>query len=130
MLAAFRFCEQDRDEWRQAAVQTVDAGYILCIVAVELLALTLAERCNCLHVHCAGLKELRGKMNTRAKDLILGWLKEKGLAPDAKSELGKSASGRHRRQRRALLSPLWLLVQAFEQQQEQTGVSAGESCGL
>jgi hypothetical protein len=68
-------------------------------------------------------------MNTRAKDLILGWLKEKGLAPDAKSELGKAAAG-HRRQRRTLLSPLWLLAEAFDQQQEQAVMSAGESWGL
>lgn len=76
-----------------------------------------------------GLKELRGKMNTRAKDLILGWLKEKGLAPDAKSELGKAAAG-HRRQRRTLLSPLWLLAEAFGQQREQAVMSAGQSWGL
>lgn len=69
-------------------------------------------------------------MNTRVKDLILGWLKEKGLAPDAKSELGKAAAGRHRRQRRTLLSPLWLLAEAFEQQQETAVLSAADSWGL
>jgi hypothetical protein len=57
-------------------------------------------------------------MNTRARDMILGWLKEKGLAPDAKSELGKQAAG-HRRHQRALLSPLVLLAEAFRQQQQQ-----------
>lgn len=69
-------------------------------------------------------------MNTRVKDLILGWLKEKGLAPDAKSELGKAAAGGHRRQRRTLLSPLWLLAEAFEQQQETAVLSASDSWGL
>lgn len=82
---------------------------------------------------CAGLKELRGKMNSRAKDLILGWLKEKGLAPDAQSELGKQAAGHRRQQRRTLLSPLFLLAQAFEQQQQQlvqAAASAAEGWGL
>lgn len=69
-------------------------------------------------VLCAGLKELRGKMNSRARDLILGWLKEKGLEPDVKSEVGKATPG-HRRQRRTLLSPLWLLAHAFQQQSQQ-----------
>ncbi len=70
-------------------------------------------------------------MNTRAKDLILGWLKEKGLEPDAQSELGKQAAGGHRRQqRRTLLSPLMLLAQAFQQQQEEAVAIAAESWGL
>jgi hypothetical protein len=76
----------------------------------------------------AGLMELRGKMNARAKGLILGWLKEKGLAPDAKSELGRAAAG-HRRQRRTLLSPMWLLshsAEAFDQHHHQFVMSAGE----
>jgi hypothetical protein len=75
----------------------------------------------------AGLKELRSKMNTRARDLILGWLKEKGLAPDAQSDLGKQGLG-HKKHRRSLLSPLWLLAHAFHQQQQEQGLlSAGDS---
>lgn len=60
-------------------------------------------------------------MNSRATDLILGWLKEKGLAPDAKSELGKNAG-----HRRTLLSPLMLIVQSLQQQQ-QTLLAAWDS---
>lgn len=48
----------------------------------------LCAFCICRHTP-AGLKELRSKMNARAQGLILGWLKEKGLAPDVKSELGR-----------------------------------------
>jgi hypothetical protein len=76
------------------------------------------------------LKELRDKMNTRVKDLILGWLKEKGLEPDAQSELGKQAAGHRLQRRRTLLSPLMLLAQAFEQQQGEAVVAASESWGL
>lgn len=72
--------------------------------------------CVCMLLLCvaAGLKELRGKMNARVRDLILGWLKEKGLAPDAKSELGKGSGHK----RRTLLSPLLLLAQSLHQQEQ------------
>lgn len=61
-------------------------------------------------------------MNMRVRDLILGWLKDKGLAPDAKSEYGKAGLGHHHRYRlarrsRALLSPLFVLAQAMAQQE-------------
>lgn len=61
----------------------------------------------------------------RVRDLILGWLKDQGLAPDAKSEHGRSGAGGRRRHSRSLLSPLWLLAHAFEQQHEAGGALLG-----
>lgn len=85
------------------------------VLGVDIITIH-SSLCGCI----AGLKELRSKMNIRARDLILGWLKEKGLAPDAQSDLGKQGLG-HKKQRRSLLSPLWLLAHAFHQQQGEQG---------
>ncbi|KAF8068202.1 Ugt3a1 [Scenedesmus sp. PABB004] len=74
------------------------------------------------------LDELRRKMNTRVAGLLVGWLKDKGLAPDVPLPGADAAgtaggggvaaaagAGRRRDARRALLSPLWLLERAAEQ---------------
>jgi hypothetical protein len=64
--------------------------------------------------------------------LLLGWLKEKGLAPDTKVEgqgarrhLSSSSSGRSIG-RRQLLSPLWLLELAGQQAAKEAGLVLGK----
>lgn len=69
-----------------------------------------------------GLDELRNKMNARVTNLLIGWLKEKGLAPD--TQVGEKKHRKQRMHRRALLSPLFLLGQAAEQLAQEVGILA------
>jgi hypothetical protein len=65
--------------------------------------------------------------------LLLGWLKEKGLAPDTKVEgqgarrrLSSSSSSSRGMGRRQLLSPLWLLDLAGQQAAKEAGIVLGQ----
>jgi hypothetical protein len=101
------------------------AAQSVCLQTSGVCMVDLVAHClhACLLPVCAGL--------------LLGWLKEKGLAPDTKvegqgarrhlssssSSSGASSRGAGRRQ---LLSPLWLLELAGQQAAKEVGLVLGQ----
>ena len=70
-----------------------------------------------------GTEDLRNKMNARAKDLLIKWLKEKGLSPDADSVAG-GGKGFSAAPRRHVLE--WGAIQQQQQQRMLRSSSSSE----